>query len=63
MDGQILDNMIFQMLDGYSFGVLESELAPIYTFERERPFLESLTLLDTFDWRLFDESRGSMNNP
>lgn len=49
-------NIIFQMPDGYSFGELESELAPIYTFERERPVLEPLTLLDTFDWRLFDES-------
>ena len=56
MDGQILNNMIFQMPDGYSFGELESELAPIHAFERERPFLEPLTLLDTFDWRLFDES-------
>ncbi|MFC2054692.1 CHAD domain-containing protein [Chloroflexota bacterium] len=44
------------MPDGYSFGELESELAPTHIFERERPFLEPLTLLDTFDWRLFDES-------
>ena len=44
------------MPDGYSFGELESELAPIHTFKRERLFLEGLTLLDTFDWRLFDES-------
>jgi len=56
MDGQILNNLIFQMPDGYSFGELESELASIHTFERERPFLEPLTLLDTFDWRLFNKS-------
>ena len=50
------DHLKFSLPDEYNQQQLTGALADHYAIKKERPVLKSLTIYDTFDWRLFNKS-------
>ena len=50
------NHLKFKLPDGYDQQHLFSELADHYAIKKERPVMKSMTIYDTFDWRLFNKS-------
>ena len=50
------NHLKFSLPDGYDQQHLLSELADHYAIKKERPVMKSLSIYDTFDWRLFNKS-------